>query len=131
MDRALVSRMPGARRTRLLIAALAAAAALIVAMAAGPVSQARATGAEYFCYASVGGYGTCIGNAHWLILVRSLGYQHSSCSDAWSGGPVQEWHCAAVNQWSNSYFDGSRWMQGAVKNNAAGTNQLWGYMEYN
>jgi hypothetical protein len=124
-------------RASLLLAALAVTVGIFVAAVAGPVPQAHATGAEYFCYYLAAPYGSAgdrcySSNAHWLILVRSYGYWHSACSDAWKEGLVAEWSCAPTANWSNSWFDGSRFMLGVVRNNTTGANnQLWGYMEYN
>lgn len=118
------------RRGALLLAAFAVSIGMLFATAAGPVTQAHA-GGEYFCYSAVGPWGTCQGPGRWLTWVRALGYQHFACSDAvYQGNVVTNWACAAPNTWSNSYFDGSRFMSGIIKNNAAGNGQIWGYEEF-
>ena len=120
-------------RVARLWAALAVAAALSFAVAAGPAaSKAHASGAEYFCYEKVGAYGNCFSaGAHLLTWVRAYGYEHSACSNAYLNGFVTEWKCAPTATWSNAYFDGTRNMVGVVHNNTGSLNQLWGYQEYN
>jgi hypothetical protein len=121
------------RRSTLLLAGLATAIAMFLALI-GPVTQAHA-GAEYFCYYLAGPYGgasdRCYSqNPQHLTWVRSYGYNHSACSDAYWGGLVASWACAPTGNWSNSYFDGSRYLQGVVRNNAGENNQIWGYQEW-
>ena len=123
----------GRRSTRLL-AVLALAVGMLLAIAAGPTPKAHA-GAEYFCYHLAAPYGSagdrCYSpNARWLTWVRSYGYWHSACSNAWKDGLVTSWACAPTGNWSNSYFDGSRFMLGVVRNNAGSNNQIWGYQEF-
>lgn len=126
---------PLGQRGAILLAGLAASIAMFFAIAAGPVANARA-GAEYFCYHYAAPYGQagdrCYSpNARWLTWVRSYGYNASACSNAWKDGLVTSWACNVQGAWSNSYFDGSRFMLGVVRNNNVnGNNQIWGYQEF-
>jgi hypothetical protein len=113
-------------------AALVLSAVMALAVAAGPSApKAHASGAEYFCSVLAAPNGNCFGTAHNLTWVRAYGYQYSACSNAYQGGFVAGWACAPAGNWSNSYFDGSRYMTPVVHNNSAGNqNQLWGYQEF-
>lgn len=118
------------RRGALLLVALAASIGMFCAVAAGPVTKAHA-GGEHFCYVVASPHGQCGGPSRWTTWVRSYGYWHSACSNAFQGGsPVTNWACAPTHTWSNSYFDGTRWMQGVIKNNVGVNNQIWGYQEF-
>jgi hypothetical protein len=126
------------RRGALILAALATSVCLFTALVAGPVPQARAEGAEYFCYYLAKPYGQsgdrCYASTgHYLRLVRSFGYNHSACSDAWKEEKlVTNWACAPTETWSNSYFDGTRDILAVIRNNTTGANnQIWGYQEWN
>lgn len=130
----LVDMRPIGRRGVHLWVALVVSAMMAFAIAAGPsVPQARASGAEYFCYELAAPNGNCFSaGAHLLTWVRAYGYQHSACSNAYLNGFVTNWACAPERTWSNSYFDGSRNMVAVVHNNSNNnTNQLWGYQEWN
>lgn len=126
---------PLGRRGLLLLATLVATVGMFAALAAGPVAKAQA-GGEYFCYYLAAPYGQsgdrCYSpNARWLTWVRAYGYDHSACSNAWKDGLVTNWACAPTATWSNSYFDGTRFMLGVIRNNnQSNYNQIWGYQEY-
>lgn len=120
-----------AHRTATLIAVLVAMLAAIW-MSAGPISSANA-GMGQFCWGvGVGAWGQC--TAEWgqnLTAVFGKGGQHSACVDAYySGSLIHEWVCSPTNEWAFIGFNGTRWMQGTVRNNTASNNVLYGEMWY-
>jgi hypothetical protein len=86
-----------------------------------------------FCWANpVGAWGQCTASwGQWLTSVHGKGGQHSGCVNAYHGGSlVSSWACSPTNEWAFIGYNGSRWMQGTVKNNTGSNNVLYGEMWY-
>lgn len=66
------------------------------------------------CYASNRG-----GSYLYLYQVYGGGNEHSGCIDAVdaSWNLVTNWSCSYAGSWSQLDFDGTRWLQGVVRNN--------------
>jgi hypothetical protein len=122
------------RRVRRLVAIGVLLSALLMCtwMAVGPVSNAQAAIGQFCWGAGVGPWGHCTaGWGQWLGSVHGKGGQHTGCVNAyWNGGLVTNWACSPRNTWAFIGFDGSRWMQGTVKDNSGNSNVLYGEMWY-
>lgn len=125
------------RAGRLAVVLAATFAVMATAAASGPVATAQA-GGNFFCYTQVAPYGHAGDRCYaqvggYLTLTQAYGYSRSACSNAWltNHGLVTNWACAPIGTWSNSYFDGSRYLHGVVRNNNQNhSTQIWGYQEY-
>lgn len=113
----------GWRRRFVALAALVLTLGL-VAMA-GPATSAHAQGenAQAFCLgvwlAPYGQSGDrCWSTGQYLTAVWARSYEASVCVDAaQNGNLVKEWACAPAGYLAAIGFDGSRWLNGVVRNN--------------
>jgi hypothetical protein len=113
-----------ARRTAVL-AALTCAMLTSVLMV-GQVSSASA-GPEYyesFCKVWLGPYGKpqgpdrCYATGHYLVQVLARSFETSVCVDATQNGNlVHSWSCNVAGSYASDSYDGSRWLNGVVRNN--------------
>jgi hypothetical protein len=110
--------------------------ATVIALAAaslsiGPVSSASAITTGQYCWGhSVPGWGQCSSvNAQYLVAVFGKGGQHAACTNAYYWGALaSSWACAGTNEWASISYNGARLMSGAVMNNTASSNVLYGEM---
>lgn len=120
----------GRRARRLAVLIALAAALLSSAMVTGPVSNANAGDGEFCVGAWLAPYGSsgdrCWGNGNYLTHIQAYSAQHSICvGGAQNGWLVKPWSCAS-GPWTWTYmgFDGSRWLNPVVRNNAASNSQV-------
>lgn len=119
-------------RSKRLATLMVAMTGLLTAwMSTGPISSASAINTGQYCWgANVPGWGQC--SAPYiqpLVAVFGKGGQHAACTNAyWLGALVSSWACAGTNEWASITYNGSRLMAGAVRNNAASSNVLYGEM---